>query len=278
MSGAMPYLLDKGPYFEVIEDLLSDMGKRVALLGQLRAGVALSDLVGFDTSNLNGDGHDKGWRVDHLNRDWFGMTDNGAGAGWHKQPGVFPTGFWAGYQGDPEAILREATKRAIEVSLGVRHGLQGEPEPAASEIQRAWPIDMYWICQGPWFQCWVLWRQRDNTQTAGGVTLLITTPAGRGYPLTSKITRPVDPNDPPYTAPEYASPPPPGAELESRGVWVIGHEDYDKTVICSTRPGRKRRIVVPRVEWRAVDPDTVACVRPAEWEGGVLHDGRAYVP
>jgi hypothetical protein len=278
MSGAMPYLLDKGPYFEVIEDLLSTLAKRISILGSLRGGAAISDLVGFDSSSLVPDGRTPDERVEHLNEDWFGMTNNGTGGGWQKQPQVFPTGFWAGYQGDPEAILRDAMKRAIEVSLGLPPGLPGELDPPVSAIARQWPIDMCWICQGPWFQCWVLWRRCDSTAAGGSVTLLITTPAATGYPLTSKITRPIDPNDPPYTAPEYASPPPPDARLEHQGMWVVGHGDYAKTVICSTYPSRKRRIVVPRVEWRAVDPNIVVCVRPAEWEGGVLHDGRPYVP
>ena len=173
--------------------------------------------------------------------------------------------------------MRAAMIRAIEVSLGIAPVAPGQGVPAT--FPRQWPVDLYWICQGPWFQCWVLWRQSDATAAEGHVTLLITTPAADGYPVTSKITRPVNPNDPPYTAPEYASPPPPAARLNRRGMWVIGHEDYaqpPEPVTTSTGPSAKGEIVWPEVEWRAAG--AVVCVAPAEWEGGVLHDGRPYTP
>ena len=107
-------------------------------------------------------------------------------------------------------------------------------------------------------------------------SVLITTPAAEGYPLVSKITRPIGPTPDPYTAPEYACPPPKASRRNRRGMWVIGHDDYDKTVICSTAPSLLGQIDFPRVEWRAVDRSRVVCVAPAEWEGGVLHDGRPY--
>jgi hypothetical protein len=280
----MPYLLDKSAYFAIVEDLLSDPVQRISGLQKLGAGAPLSDLVGFDSTNLGapaavapawGDGRTPDERVDHLNREWFGMALDNAGH-WQKQ-GAFPTGFWSSYQGDPEAILRAAMIRAIELSVDLPPGLSAEQLPDPGSLGRQWPIDVYWICQGPWFQCWVLWRQSETTTAEGHVTLLILTPAAEGFPLTSKITRPVDVNDPPYTAPEYACPPPPGARHHRHGMWVIGHEDHEKTVVCSTQPSEHGRIVWPRVEWRAVDPNTVVCVAPAEWEGGVLHDGRPYV-
>jgi hypothetical protein len=261
MPGAMPYLLDKGPYFEVIEDILSNGARRIAALGALRNGAPLAGLVGFDSDSLSGDGQTMEYRVDHLYKDWFGMIQDTTPGPWHKQPGVFPTGFWRGYQGDPEAILRETMERAIELSLGLA---PGAALPSPNATARDWPIDVYWICQGPWFQCWVLWRE-GATSATGHVTVLIT-------------TRPVNPNDPPYTAPDYESPPAPGVRNNHRGMWVIGHEDYEKTVVCSTVPGAKGSIEMPRVEWRPVNPNVVVRVSPAEWEGGVLADGRAFVP
>ena len=281
----MPYLLHKAAYFEVVESMLSDPGKRLWLHERLRRGALLSDLSGFDSTNLGAPatGGRPGWgdhmtpdeRVAHMNEEWFGMKYT-AGH-WEPQPDHFPTGWWTDYQGDVEGILREAMIRAIEVSLGLPRTAGGE-KPEGFSPSRQWPIDLYWICQGPWFQCWVLWRQSDNTAAEGHVTVLITTPAAEGFPLTTKITRPVDPNDPPYTSQEYASPPPPGARLNRRGMWVIGHEDYEKRVVCSSDPSELRDIVWPRVEWRPTNRDVVVCVAPAEWEGGVLHDGRPYMP
>src|SRR6478672_10142047 len=165
MPGPMPYLLDKSAYFEIVDSLLSDPAERISILQQLRNNAPLSDLAGFDSTNLgtppdptvnyagSGDKRTPAQRVEHLNEDWFGMSN--ATGQWQKT-GTFPTGFWGDYQGDPEAIMRVAMIRAIEVSLGIPPG--GDP-PDLCCLERRWPIDVYWLCQGPWFQCWVLWRQ-----------------------------------------------------------------------------------------------------------------------
>jgi hypothetical protein len=58
-------------------------------------------------------------------------------------------------------------------------------------------------------------------------------------------------------------------------MWVIGHSDYTKTVVCSTEGSSQAQITVPGLQWRAADP-SVVCVSPAEWEGGVLPNGRPY--
>ena len=180
----------------------------------------------------------------------------------YKTPtGAEPTGFWTGYQGHPEKILRAAMIGAIEVSLGLPPG--GDPVNATRE----WPIDFYWVCQGPWFQAWVLWREAGNN---GHVTVTITTPATTGHPLTTKITRV-------KKDPEYAAPPPPNAYTHSRGMWVYGHEDYDKKLHISTKPTPFGHIPFPELVWCAVSRDVV-CVSPAEWEGGVLAAGRRYSP
>src|SRR4051794_29892342 len=170
MSGVMPYLMEKGPYFSVLESKIASAAARAQLLGELRKPkTALSELVGFDSVTLIGDGLDPARRKEHLNEDWFGMVLDGRG-GWTKQPGRFPTGFWTGYQGDTEHILRDAMACAIEVSFDLA---PGDAIPAAPS--RCWPIDIYWICQGPWFQCWVLWRRSNATNQGGHVTFVITT-------------------------------------------------------------------------------------------------------
>jgi len=274
MSGFMPYVLEKGPYFAVLEEKLADPAKRRQALIDLRADHAIAPMVGFDSTNLGtpppnptGDGRDTATRELHLNQDWFGIG----------QPS-----FWIGYDGDAQAILREAMKRAIEVSFGMEHD---DPVPTvnAAVNGRHWPIDVYWICQGPWFQSWVLWRKSAPASTQGHVTLLITTPAAYGYPLISKITRPVLSTDPkPYPAPDYACPPednapPARADLE-RGMWVVGHEDYTKGIVYSTVSTRRGRITLPTFGWVPTNRDEVKCVATAEWEGGVLDGGRRYLP
>jgi hypothetical protein len=313
MSGSMPYLLDKGPYFSVVEDLLSTQRERFSRLHALKAGDAsgvnpvgsmLAELCGFDSQNLAGDGHDEDWRKDHLNHDWFGMTGSSAGGNWAKNASAPTTGWWAGYRGDPEAILREGMIRAIEVGCGLDH--RPNENPLLTSSPRFWPIDVTWICQGPYFQCWIMWQKFGDGTNAGKVTVLITTPAGDGFPLTSKITR----NKPPTTADaswpgsyaEYAdsrNAPPnhpntlldPAGQNRQRGMWVIGHEDYTPTPGItilrfpdyeskegddSSKGTNVLQIALPILEWRATDPNTIVCVRPAEREGGVLAAGRPY--
>jgi hypothetical protein len=290
----MPYVLDKGPYFSVIESMLDKPVLRKHALEILRGGRGgvttgqmLSDLCGFDAQSLSGDGRSLELRVLHLNRDWFGMTN--ASGQWAKQPNAATTGFWSDYQGDPEAILREGMARAIEVSFGITRTdpLPGEI-PSVASWQDAvdwtgnepsgphWPIDVNWICQAPWFQCWVLWRKLNDSAVGGKVTLLITTPAAEGFPLTSRITRPITgwkPCPPQYASADTAHDIP----LEDRGVWVVGHDDYLPTLTFSTKGSPIAGIPWPSIRWRATDANVVT-VRPCEWEGGVRGIGRPYDP
>jgi hypothetical protein len=300
----MPYVVDKGPYFSVIESLLSNPAKRVDLLNKLRAGAGgvtpglmLADLCGFDSPSLAGGPLTLAQMKAHLNEQWFGMKlVNGA---WQKQPGALQTGWWTGYTGDPETIMREAMIRAIEVSLGLAHGasVPASEIPAIENWNEAqgwfsstppqakhWPIDVNWICQGPAFQCWVLFQRTDGASSTGGkVTLLITTPPADGYPLTSQITRPLPPATGAYTSADYADSRPapnptpldPGGQNAQFGVWVVGEEDYERTRTSSTAGTLGGLLPLPTVRWFPRKPNIVT-VRPAEWEGGVRNIGRRY--
>jgi hypothetical protein len=243
-------------------------------------------------------------RESHLNTDWFGMSP-GPNNTWLKPspmlPRPFPTGWWNGYQGDPEAIMREGMIRAVEVSYGIDHGA-AVPDPPP----RFWPIDVTWICQGPFFQCWIMWHE-DEAPNGGRVTLLIMTPAGDGFPLTSRITRVKPAARQNWPDPDYADSRPappndarsvlgPGAQKEKGGMWVVGHEDYEKrpsVTLVSLDPDREfqpkesdnstmgsfvRVIPLPTLSWRAKDPNTVVCVRPSFWEGGMRIAPFEYTP
>jgi hypothetical protein len=290
-GGPMPYVLDVGPYFSVLEDRLSTPDRRAAILTLLRNGALVSDIAGLESTSLDGDGHgaDPGYRVKVLNECWFGMKQNAAG-GWDPQPNVFPTGFWNGYQGDTHAIFRAGLIRAIEVSLGIEHGA---PWPGPNQngpyendiagigkrisnwvknvtgVSRDCPIELSWICQGPFFQCWVTWMKKPDG--SGHVSLMFTTPAAKGLSVKAKITRPA-PADP-----EYACPPRPGAYAVGRGVWVLGHEDYTDTPGFSTLGSSVTGITTPTIEYHPKST-AVVCVAPAEWEAGVLAAGRPYTP
>jgi hypothetical protein len=265
-GGLMPYVMDKGPYLSVLEDILKDGQRRTHVLAQLRANTALASLVGLDSANLfAGDNKQPIDRVKILNEKWFGMTLEPNG--WQKDDNAFPTGFWFGYQGDPEKILREGLERAIEVSLGIDHSdIPNDPIVAT----RTWTFELIWICQGPFFQCWVTWIEDPGLPGQGHVTLTITTPASEGLAVNPKIQRT-------NLKPGYASPPEANAWTAPRGVWVVGHPDYTKTPSPSTTGSRRTRIHQPALEWRRTTTDVV-CVAPAEWEGGVLAIGRPYLP
>jgi hypothetical protein len=311
MPGTMPYVLDKGPYFSVVENKLDNLPTRAQALNALRAmappangqgpGQMVADICGFDSTNLGspnpprGDRRTPADRRRHLNEDWFGMSDS-SGAWKKRTPLSVPTGCWTNYAGDPEAILREAMIRAIEISFNIAHGGALPAEvPALDDwgaavqwqqshqvTSRHWPIDVTWICQGPFFQCWVTWRKLDNSPTGGRVSVLITTPAlvcpnTTPYPLTSQITRPLE-NDPTPPGPDYHCPPLPNAPgTDSHGIWVIGHENYTPIQVPSTLGTQPGGMNMPSVTWVA-QSTTVVTVEPAEWEGGVLQPGRPYTP
>jgi len=263
-GGPMPYVLDKGPYLSVLEDILGTQGKRKQFLTSLKGGAALSSLVGMDSKSLVDDNKNTDQRVAVLNGKWFGMQLEGGV--WVKHQDDFPTGFWQGWQGDSEAILRAALTRAIEVSIGIDHGAH----PIVPT--RDWPIELYWICQGPFFQCWVGWQKSQGAGGGGRVTLTITSPAAEGLPVNPKITRTT-------VKPEYAQDPQHNDMNAPRGLWVFGHEDYTKTITYSTTGSAigspRNRIQEPHIEWRRTSTDVV-CVAPAEWEGGILAAGRPY--
>jgi hypothetical protein len=288
-GGPMPYVMDIGPYFSVLETRLNTPAIRTDILTRLRHGALVSDIAGLDSHSLDADGHTPAYRVDVLNQCWFGMKQNASG-GWVTQPTAFPTGFWNGFQGDPHAILRAGLIRAIEVSLGIDHGAYtpGANQPKRGRIgkgivghrvrkwfgnwfggNRHWPIEISWVCQGPFFQCWVTWI--EDPGGGGHVSLTITTPAAKGLPVDAKITRPLP------GSPEYACPPRLNAHAAKRGVWVLGHEDYVATPAFSTAGTGVGGIPMPTTEYRRKSLDVV-CVAPSEWEGGVLAAGRPYIP
>jgi hypothetical protein len=288
MSGNMPYVVEKGPYFAVLEAKLADQTRRIDSLRQLRtANPDLAALCAFESSTLNGpvndpnlpgDGRSYDDRYCHFNWDWLGQTNGDC-----PPPANYSGYFWANWiSGSPAAILREGMQRALEVSMGLEHG-ESLPPPSKAP-KRFWPIDFYWICQGPFFQCWVVWRRVASAPSdLGHVSVLLTTPPAIGYPLSSQITRPAGNLNPKI---DYASPPehllfgpqpPPKRTTLSEGMWVIGHDNYLPSIQQSTAPSASGLAPLPSLVWTAQD-QTVVCVSPAEWEGGVLDAPRGYAP
>src|SRR5689334_17959338 len=98
---AMPYDLEKGPYFSVIEDFFSDKKRSIKALTDLRNGVDIARIGLLDSPAFNADPWTPLQRARHLNEHWFGMKWDRKLKTWHKQPPVScsspprdQTGFW----------------------------------------------------------------------------------------------------------------------------------------------------------------------------------------
>jgi hypothetical protein len=145
-----------------------------------------------------------------LEEDWFGNP---------PVPGRNTTGYWVGYRGDVEGVLREGLIRAIEVSLGIAHG--EDPD----DFSRSWPVDIQWKCPNPYFEVWVTWRR--HLEERGQVNMLIATPPDSVNRLTTEPrfpppTRGVQPVATPLAAPVTAD--------EAQGMWLVTHEHHSPLV------------------------------------------------
>lgn len=272
----MPYDLEKGPYFSVVEDFLSDHTRAVDTLLSLRGGVDVVHLGVLESPSLNPDGRTPLDRARHLNEDWFGMSWDAQQQKWHRQPPPScpppppppTTGFWQNWYGDAEAIFRETMIRAIEVSLGVDHG---HALASGGTTPRHWPIELFWKCQGPWFEGWVTWRRHGNGDHDGQVTVIMATP-GNGSPIwrTPRRSPPVDEyEENPVTAPG------------DQGMWVITHEHEDQaggSAPLFTAFTPHGQMPIPLFGAAFAGCGDVIVVSPAERDGGVNAYGRAYTP
>ena len=288
MSGTyMPYLLEKGPFLEVLEDKLSDPIRRREALRDLRDPTKFVwNLVGLESPTLNVFVPLETTRKEAFRHDWLGIEWDGTA--WRKSNSYY----WRGWKGDPEAIFRQGLIRAIEVSFGLG---DGDPLPTVEALtskkgSRAaphpcWPIDFYWICQGPLFQAWVLWRNEPG-MNVGHVSVVLSTPAATGHPLVIQITRPAVP--PPPKAPlaaggGYAANPPNtvAGPPPEHGMWVVGHEDHrmipTPTIAGSSEgnapvngQGDATAVLALGAPLRFEASGPVVTVRPSENEGGIF--------
>lgn len=286
----MPYALDKGPYFSIVEDFVNgDRGRAVLALERLRAGHPIADLGPLD--GAIGGPMKNGELKAHVNEDWFGMRP--APAGWIPQADFdkatkTSTGFWEHWYGDAEGIFRETVRRALEVSLGIGH-----EEPVTARRTRGgrhWRIALFWNCPHPWYEGWVTWQRWDRTPHGGHVTVVINTPAHRPAPPEGAESRskdrdtgelwnsPVKPAvDPKADAPYEVDP----AEAKGdNGMWVVGqvlNQEWvpDASAAKTSPPGSWRPPVLGNPIHSVGEVVTVAI---AERDGGVLPGGRPYVP
>ena len=218
----MPYTLTKGPLFTVMEQTLNDSATRSQVLGQLRANGRLGDIP-WVTSGDGGTVRIPGILQHRLFKDWFGYSGN-AQSGWTPQSANFTgrsTGYWVGYYGNTEAVLREGLKRTIEVSLGLA---KGSPE---GEATREWPIEVAWKCPNPYFEVWITWQQHGTGPHDGHVSMLVCTPPDTNNRLVTEPDKPpVVQGVPPVPTPLQD----PIQATEPEGMWLVAYKKHVATV------------------------------------------------
>lgn len=274
----MPYTLTRGPLLTLIENALNsetaaDKTEREGVLAALRQGAPLADLVRGTTQPLQGVAVPQAPLDVRLEQDWIGDGANGP-------PGE-PTGYWVGYQGDVEGVLRQGLIRAIEVSMGLVHGAE------LDTATRAWPVQLLWKCPNPYFEVWVSWRRHDETERGGQVDMLIATPPDKANRLTD---RPQFPPAPPAGVPAKATPlAEPTEATASQGMWLVAHERHvlniaDERIApqgvgrlefvtervqpgaLQGLPGGEYLVPTPSTLW--VDEGDVVVVEPPSYAGG----------
>lgn len=154
----MPYYLEKGPMFSVVEDYLNaDTARAVDTLRELRKEsddptyVELWELDAFGSTNLSAK-PPPSYAEDFRDK-WLGM-------------GPDPSAMmWDNYSGDVNGITRLTIRTALEVALGV-----AKNEPVPDKPPRHWTIDLFWKCGQNWFEGWVTHRRMDAGPPGGSTT------------------------------------------------------------------------------------------------------------
>ena len=302
-SGMMPYHLEKGPMFSVVEDWAAKAGWQGLL--KFRDALLFHNApaadVALDSVNLNaGPTPTYQDRVKHVNEDWFGWHEDTATGQWVQQvdtdfdPQTHPeTGYWHNYFGDVEKIWRTTLIRAAEVALGLDHR---QTWPEDQETPRCWPINFYWRCPNAWFETWITWRNEGKLPHEGMVIVHIHTP-GHGSPILTSPLSPPNRSGPNF--PEYIEEP--LSANGTYGMWVTSQSVHNKH-ICAVpvRPAEieKRRMTpqeLAKWQYKHTHAGTgigqvlaphfgpvyqgtggVVTVQPCEVDGGVLPQGRPY--
>jgi hypothetical protein len=271
----MPYQLEKGPIWSVVESALQQGPKEAySLLELLRDPshqIADGPLVKSKTLDYTdpktGAKVTAQTRGDHLNHDWFGMVKQANGS-WAKEPDsafdpqTHPsTGFWINYWGDVEEIVRETFVRAIEVSLGLQHG---QIHSSRGRFHRHWPVSIFLKCPTPWFEGWVTWNAK-----AGEVVVHFLVPGNYGsqvlkHPKTGLT-------GPPQINPDTSD--------ATYGMWLVTHDTHNRVDgVVTTDPGTAGEIHAPSAGAILKDSGDLVVISPVETDGGVAANGRAFVP
>jgi len=257
----MPYHLEKGPYLTVLEaQFNSDTEQLVTqanllINGQPQYDTAFYDCPAIDQfGNMQGPGARAALR-DHIYHHWFGWT--GAFPNYKRPalstscslPPSYPqqTGYWRGYHGDVEQIVRTTLIRAAAVALGVDHRTAPEIEP--SDVRRHWPVDFFWVCGTDRFGGYVTWRT-DLATGRGQVTVVFVTPSipdplfddlrtQARYPGTTIASAPA----PPRANPFFVNPPLKNDAMQ--GIWLVTHTRHQRFAVVAPAPTTSQQLTVP---------------------------------
>lgn len=297
----MPYHCEKGVVNLLLEQQFNQgREKLVRLLGILRDGRngtnwVLGVLPEFERMNL-GVRHSNGLeQLTHFCEHWLGMDVGGPAGTWaRREQTAGRTGWWIGYTGDVDVIVRETLIWAFELALGL------EPDQA---ITSAGPpphrIELFNICTFPWFEGWVL-RRPVSTDVADDdgpalVTVCWLTPAHVGSGVadspvaheqsaaSNAFTHAVPSFDEDYQLLGSAHPLAPDLPRASPGerrwaTWVVTHRTHRPStahppIDDSTAPSPFGSWSMPRaVTYEGVDD--VVVVAPSLAAGGVPWDGQ----
>jgi len=299
MSGPMPYYLEKGMTFEVIEDFINAGGApllaAVESLRQLDAqGNYLNPMVDcgvFDSPSLffTQSAADAGttgpvdWTPDrwhqHMDQHWFGCRDETKAPVDPKAASSLAAAksWWINYFGENvQDIVRETFLRGIETAWGVAHG---DPLVLPPGRSKPWTVQIFWKCGQPWFEGWITWRKMGGRSHEGMVTILLCTPSedtGRHYVWESPIPADLDGvND---------------GDPYPRGVGRLGQEESGMVVVTHTDnmplgmtpgqiPSQQAGGLVPPLPgavFHGTGP--IVAVRPAQRRGGTGAAPRRWTP
>jgi hypothetical protein len=279
----MPYYLEKGPMFSVIEDYLNaDTSRAVETLRELRKSpgdqgyLELWEMAAFASKNLTAKPPPP--YADDFRDKWLGMGPNGPA-----------DSMWDNYEGDVNGITRLTIRRALEVALGVAHTASDVPDPPPQH----WPIDLFWKCGQNWFEGWVTHRSLGSGPPGYG-------PPGSGPPGSGVSGPPRG-----HVVVVFATPTEgstvvdrpadhqlinPSADFEVDPTGVVGDERAASLMVITHRHNEAQPSwsidVIPIDSTfevrlnpaRYVGKDGLVTVAPSERDGGVLATPRPFVP
>jgi hypothetical protein len=301
----MPYHLEKGATLQLMEEWLNGTPAEMrAVYDRLRTGGEPLDWM--LTANLWTDPRftksplGSGPAVaEAIARDWFGY-EHVQGA-WRRQDGP-TTGYWTAYRGAVDTIVRRTLCWAMQIALGL------EADGAGTVRQVPWAVELFWKCESPWFEGWVLSRPVDPPATTAGVrtnrglvTVVFLTPAHRGsvvatspIAVAAKATSAAFPHPVPswendyervWPLPGYPAARAPKAVDRQHAMWVITHRTHVATP-ASAASGNNAAgsglsvLDIPQLAVYVGSPPKhsgwgdVVVVSPSMPSGGVTHDGK----